>query len=222
MWHRDDPGALERLRRELAEAYPSLHLYRVGDLVEVRGSFPIEHEGSEIDRFKVRILIGPDFPGVPPFVFETGGRIPHTVDRHVYPKTRHCCLFYPDDFAIRHPNGLPFLDFLRGPVRDYFLGQIAVEAGRPWPFGELGHAKRGGFEFYEETLGVKGETAVLGYLACISFEVLKGHHQCPCGSGRRLRLCHRPQIEELRGCIPRKTALAARRRLAAPDRRQKR
>jgi hypothetical protein len=33
-----------------------------------------------------------------------------------------------------------FRAFLDGPMRNFFLGQILVEAGKPWPFGERPHS----------------------------------------------------------------------------------
>jgi len=212
-WLHEKKVALERLKEELALAYPTLHVYLDKEWVKVQGSFPIEEQGQEIDRFKVRIWIPPNFPQDPPRVFEIGGRIPRVPDRHVYTNGQ-CCLFFSDAFRIRHPNGMQFLDFLRGPVRDYFLGQIATESGQSWPFGQLGHSKQGVFEFYEEELQVTGQDAVLRYLACVSYETLKGHHKCPCGSGLRLRDCqHRTKVDELRTRIPRDVALGALKRL---------
>lgn len=217
-WHRADPDALGRLRAELAEHYPTLHIYEImDDWVRISGSLPIEHEGQELDLFKVKIWIPPTFQRDPPFVFEVGGRIPKTVDRHVCPKMGNCCLFYSDDFRLRCPEGMPFLAFLRGPVRDYFLGQMAIEAGQPWPFGERAHGRDGGFEFYEEVLGVKGREPVLAYLTCIAYETLKGHHRCPCGSGLRVRQCHRLEIERLRKAVPRDMAHQAATRLSSPN-----
>lgn len=217
-WHKIDSKALERLRIELAEHYPTLYIDRVmDDWIRIIGSFPIVHEKQELDRFKVEIWIPPEFPKEPPRIWETGGRIPRTLERHVYPKPGYCCFFYPDEFRLRHPSGMPFLDFLQGPVRDYFLGQIAVEAGQPWPFGERAHGKDGGFEFYEEALGVKGHKTVLAYLTCLSYKILKGHHRCPCGSGCRLRQCHLSEVENLRKAIPQSIAQNAIKKLGSPN-----
>lgn len=216
-WHEQDPDAYERLKLDLAEFYPTLHPYIVKDCIVIQGSFPIEYKGQELDRFKVKVVILPSFPKDPPVVFETGGRIPRTLERHVYPKLGNCCLFHSDAFRIRYPNGMPFLDFLRGPIRDYFLGQLAVEAGQPWPFGELGHGKQGAIQYFEEEFDVKGEQAVLNCLDYISYSVLKGHHRCPCGSTLRLRNCHWAKLNELRNRIPREVALDASKRLKTMD-----
>ena len=217
-WHKADATALDRLRAELAEHYPSLHFTGiVDDWVRLLGSLPVEHEGQELGLFKVQMWVPPGFPKDPPRLWEVGGRIPRTLDRHVYPKPGNCCFFYPDEFRLRHPEGMPLLDFLRGPVRDYFLGQMAVESGKPWPFGERAHGRDGGFEFYEEVLGVKGREPVLAYLTCLSYETLKGHHRCPCGSGVRLRQCHRLEIEGLRKAVPRDMAHQAAKRLSTSN-----
>jgi hypothetical protein len=216
-WHEESPTELDRLRQELARSYPTLHVFVYKTFVIIRGTFPVEHDGREIDRLKVEVVIPPGFPKSPPIVFETGGRIPRTFDRHIFSDAGGCCLFYPDAFKIRYPNGMPFLEFLRGPVRDYFLGQLAVEDGKPWPFGHLGHGIRGGVEFYEGELGVQGNEAVIKLLYCLSMRELKGHHVCPCRSGRRLRNCCRERVEGLRKRIPQDVALTAIRRLTSQN-----
>ncbi|MBU4311199.1 MAG: hypothetical protein KJ706_00555 [Candidatus Omnitrophica bacterium] len=104
-------------------------------------------------------------------------------------------------------------DFIQGPMRDYFLGQLAVEAGQPWPFGQRAHGKDGAFEFYEEFLGVKGKEVVLNYLKCLAYKTLKGRQWCSCGSGRRLRDCHMTELSQLRKHVPRDIAGGAFKRL---------
>jgi hypothetical protein len=52
----------------------------------------------------------------------------------------------------------------------------------------------------EEKLSIKGEEMVISFLRALRHDV-KGHHDCPCGSGRRIRDCH-PTIRELNGAMP--------------------
>ena len=215
-WYKFPPDTLPKLRAELEQRYPTLHLFERAGFIELLGSFPIEHGGIEIDRFKIQILLPPDFPKAPPFVWETAGRIPKILDRHIYPASGNCCFFYPDEYRLRHPDGMSFFDFIQGPMRDYFLGQLAVEAGQPWPFGQRAHGKDGAFEFYEEFFGVKGKEIVLNYLKCLAYETLKGHQWCPCGSGRRLRNCHMTELSQLRKRVPIDIAGGAFKRLGEP------
>lgn len=213
-WHQEDPDALKRLTEDLGRHFPTLRLTKLDDWFLVEGLFPVLHEGVEVDRFKVRVAISPTFPRDPPMVFEIGGRVPQVLDRHVIPSSGLCCLFYRDEFLLRHPEGMPFIEFLEGPVRDYFIGQISVENGKGWPFGERAHGPAGGVEFYEELFGVKGKEIVLGFLFCVSLAEVRGHHPCPCGAGRRLRQCHMKRVLELRSLLPRTMATAALKRLS--------
>lgn len=213
-WYKSLPEVLPKLKEELVRHYPELHLYERAGFVELMGSFPITHDGAEIDRFKVHILLPPDYPKAPPIVWETAGRIPRVIARHIYPSWGICCFFYPDEYRLRYPEGMSLFDFLQGPMRDYFLGQLAIEAGQPWPFGQRAHGKAGGFEFYEEFLGIKGKDAVLNYLQCLGYDSLKGHQRCPCGSGKRLRDCHSTDLARLREKFPRDIAKSAYNRLS--------
>ncbi len=39
-------------------------------------------------------------------------------------------------------------------------------------------------------------------LRLLSMNEVKGHHPCPCGSGKALRQCHRDEVDELKKRIP--------------------
>ena len=174
-WHKADPARLEKMRAEVQAAYPNLHFYPQGDRVLVRGMLPILHEQEELDRYAVEIVLLADYPDILPLVFEVGGRVPRDADHHINRETGEACLFVPDERWRVCPPSMGFLEFLDGPD--------------------------GIREDYSELLGTEDATVILGYLECLSRPVLKGHWPCPCGNGKRLRDCHRAQVEELRAKI---------------------
>jgi len=201
--------AVEQLDGQVHARYPSLRgILRDGGPV-LSGTFPVEHEGTVLDRF----VIEGYFPyglGLPPVILETNGRIPRTVDRHVFPNGT-ICVEVPELTLLRGDYSL--VSFLEGPVHNYFLGQSLVESGQPWPFGEWSHGKLGLLEAYAEILGVADEASIRRYLDFLSRQGLKGHWQCPCGSGKRLRHCHRQRLGSLRNDVPAPLARLALRRL---------
>ena len=204
-WHRTRPELLEQIREEIQSHYPSLQLSCEEDIVFVRGSYPITFEGEILDRYAVEIEFPPDYPDLLPVVRETGGRIPHTSDYHMS-NDGDACLFVPDERWWILPPGFSFLDFLRGPVFNFFLSQAVVSLGEPWPFGQRQHGAGGIREFYAGLLGTNDLDVMRGYLEFLSSSQVKGHWSCPCRSGKRIRQCHQVQIVDLRAKIPTRIA----------------
>ncbi len=200
-WHKADPGLLEKVRAEIQAAYPALNFYPEGDRVLVRGTFPVLHDGEVLDRYSVEIEMLADYPESIPIVREVGGRIPRTADCHMNAKGE-ACLFLPDERWQVYPRGTTLLEFLNGSVRNFFLGQSLFRLTGEWPFGQRRHGAAGIREYYAELLGTNDLRVILGYLECLSRPVLKGHWDCPCRRGKRLRDCHRGQIDDLRTKIP--------------------
>ncbi|MDP1769667.1 MAG: hypothetical protein Q8L74_12825 [Nitrospirota bacterium] len=205
-WHKADPSLLVKIGAEVQELYPNLHFYPQNDRVVVRGSLPIIDVGKELDRYSVEIVLLADYPNAVPLVRETGGKIPRHADHHVDKESGEACLFVPDERWKIYPPGTTFLEFLNGPVRNFFLGQSVFRRTGEWPFGQRSHGSAGILEYYAELLGMSEVTVILGYLEYLSRPTLKGHWPCPCKSGKRIRDCHRHQINELRTKISRKLA----------------
>jgi hypothetical protein len=211
-WFKREPELAERIRRDLEARYPDLRFVEEGEAAFVRGSFPIVHEGYVLDRYQVEVEFPRDYPLALPHVRETGGRIPHILDRHVL-SDGAACLFVEEDWLLAIGGESSFLEFLDGPVRNFLLGQSLVEAGKPWPFGERSHGIQGLLEAYGEWFRMQDETVIARYLDYLSREEVKGHWECPCGSGIRLRKCHAEQVYDLRRRVPRWLAMRALHRL---------
>lgn len=200
VWYKENPAVLEKIKKEVNSVYPNLHFYLRNDLVFIRGSFPVLYDGKVLDRYVVEIELLRDYPKSVPVVREVGGRIPRTVDYHMDEKGE-ACLFLPEERWKVCPASTTFLDFLKGPVHNFFLGQSLVRLGQPWPFGAWAHGRRGKLEYYIELIGTKDSNVILRYLDYLSKPKIKGHWDCPCGSGKRLRNCHFNKILGLRNKI---------------------
>jgi len=192
-----DRPLVAQIREQLCNHYTNLHVYPEAKRIIVKGTFPIVSNGRVLDRYSVEIEIPPDYPRSWPIVREVGGRIPRTSDCHINPDGS-ACLFLPDEASIKLPKDLSFRNFLDGPVRNFFIGQSLVELNQPWPSGERPHGAAGILEFYRELLGTQDLAIVRKYLEYLGKKEIKGHWPCPCGSGRKLRKCHRAQVYALR------------------------
>jgi hypothetical protein len=210
-WHRGNSHLLARLEEDLQEPYPDLRVVVENECVHLRGSFPIVSDGAVLARYQIDVSIPKDFPDTVPTLRETGGRIPWVADRHVN-RSGEACPVVPEEWLLG-PKRDSILCFLNGPVRDFFLAQSLVEAGQPWPFAWREHGVDGLYKAYGEFLGTTDRAVIRHYLEYLSKETIKGHWECPCGSGNKLRNCHLNEVHMLKAKIPASVAKQALRRL---------
>ena len=207
-WHKRDPQSYADLRDRIEVEFPELLFQERGGRVVVSGIYPIsDSQGRAIDLYRIEIIFPPDGPrsGIP-VVRETGGRIPWISDRHIE-KNGNACLCVPDEFWYENPDGMDLVDFLRGLVKSFFTGQSLVEAGKSWPQGERSHGAAGIVEFYSGIVGTADPERIMAYLEVLAAPKLRGHWDCPCGNGGRIRNCHLPMLTELRKHVRPGTAL---------------
>ena len=126
-WFVRRPEALAEIK-EVLSAYPDLRLVETEELIFIRGTLAVAHDGEVLDRFQIEIFFTSRYPEEMPRVREIGGRIPWTLDNHVYPQIGFCCIQVPDEWLLDRSRS--FRAFLEISVRNYFLGQALVAAGK--------------------------------------------------------------------------------------------
>lgn len=206
-WRKSRAQLLDEIRSELASGFPSLHLFeQQGVDPEVRGTFELKGEdGSVLDTFLIRIQIPKNYPQELPLVWEVGGRIPCLTDRHIEPDGKACVLL-PDERWRAFPLGAPFSAYLREPLHNFFLSQIAFELTGEWPFGEWGHGGQGIVQYYQVMLGTQDLLAIALFLESLSKGKFEPFHPCPCRSGNRLEVCCKKKWLDLRQKVDLQTA----------------
>lgn len=193
---------LRQLEAALLFRQPDLEFSETEQYLRASGPFHIYEtvDGSNVlDSFDVVFGFERNFPENEPYVAETGKRLPRDVDRHVYPWGQCCTCVWPqwrgtvDDVTVKA--------FVNGPVRDFFLSQLYFEQHKSWPFGEWAHGKSGLMQAAKSLLGLEdqhlSDYQLRAYMSAATAKTVKGHWACPCGSGKRLRDCHRAQVEAL-------------------------
>lgn len=202
-WHVKNPELAEQIRSDLLVRYPNLHLFIEPDgSAAVRGTFPVlSSEGRVLDRYQVSIELPRDYPRGLPIVREVGGRIPWMADFHAN-ADGVACILLPDDRWRCFLEGAPFVQFLDGPLHNFFLGQSLVALGEGWPFGQWSHGMNGVREYYQWLLETEDTATIMRYLEVLAKLNYKGHLPCPCGSGEKIRRCCRARIVDLRNKIP--------------------
>jgi hypothetical protein len=184
---------------ELFKKYNLLTLDRLDGAPVVQGvlEFEASHEEIQIqDAFQIKLLIPDDYNKTPPQAYETGGRIPK--DFHTY-SDDSLCLAPPIEIRrkfLETPTLMGFVERLLIPY--LFSFSYWKEHGR-MPYGELSHGPEGILQYYLESFKVDSEVIVLNFLKLLAIENYRGHHDCPCGSGLKIRQCHKESILRYKG-----------------------
>lgn len=214
---------LEEVKAAIAFDQPKLHAVAEGSDILVRGTYLVFEKGAianpagPISEFEIEMVLPERYPRREPKVFEVGGRIPRCPDRHINPDG-DCCVTVWEHWLVTASDH-SFAAFLNGPVNEFFLGQYWYENTGTWPFGERPHGQKGLVEAYADSLSIAHNKKNLIYhLRLLSQDWPKGHWLCPCGSGKRLRYCHRDELMALHEKVPPRIAKLMLRRLKSQER----
>ena len=197
-WFERDPAAFTALERLLRARYPTLHAFIENGECHVRGTYA----AIDGDRYALEIAVPANYPRSLPDVWETGGRIPREINRHVFPTSGALCLGVPLALWIATKGDFSVDRMLDGPVRSFLIGNSLVEEGAPWPHGDRSHGAAGILEHFGELVGTADPMVVGTLLIDLLEQKVRGHWLCPCGSGCNIRKCHREAVETLRQAPP--------------------
>lgn len=202
--------ALERIQADIYEKYPNLHAFTNEEgLIEVAGVFPVYGVDREVlDCYTVSITLPENFPRKLPIVYEVGGRIPRKPDYHINPDGS-ACVFLPDDRWRCFPVDASFIDYLNGPLHNFFLSQTYYAVKKQWPFGEWKHGVGGLYEYYQWLIRTDDKVTIARFLHLLRKNNLKKHYDCPCGSGKVVKKCCVEIIKDLRSKITPEVATKA-------------
>jgi hypothetical protein len=196
-WFEREPAALAQLERTLRDRFPTLHAFIEGDKCEVRGVFA----AVAGDNYQISIELPNSYPVSLSVVFETGGRVPRVIDRHVF-ADGSLCLGVPLALWIVLRGDFRIEAILDGPLRSWLIGNSLVEEGEPWPHGDRPHGAAGILEHLGELIGSSDPFVAGHFLLDFLLGNVRGHWSCPCGSGTIIRKCHRQAVDVLRAAPP--------------------
>lgn len=184
---------------ELAEQYPGLALTE-GDydtwIVQGVLDFLATYEGVNIrDKFQIEFYITEDYPDTPPIAKESGGRIPK--EFHTNPDGS-LCLGAPLEVRMKFDKKRSLLGFVNEQVIPFLFSFCYFQQYGRMPFGELPHGGKGILEYYTQLFNVRADISTIELLNILAENNYKGHHDCPCGSGKRVRNCHGELLRQIK------------------------
>ena len=151
----------------------------------IKGRLPIvRNVNDEIVNCCYNVEI--DLKHQPPQVKEVDGIIKKYT--HIYRGGRLCLSTDIEQFIYIQEKGL--FEWFEKYVISYFLTYEYYLKYRVYPFGEYSHDKKGEIESLSQILDVN-EEHVIETTDYILHKNYRGHDLCPCGSGKRIRNCHK-------------------------------
>lgn len=201
-WFAASPELYEHEAATVAAEYPTLSMSIEDSKAVIKGVFRFTDESLTDDGFHIRIVLPEDYPRNMPEMFLIGDRVPRIMNRHLN-FDGSACLCVAEEKRRFFPPGSSIIQFMRDLVYPYLLGQVYYEMNGRWPpWGERAHGIDGAREWYCEELRIENVDAVLCFIEMLAERrSVKGHHPCPCASGRRFKNCHSQKYKELKGLI---------------------
>ena len=160
-------------------------------------AFEASTDGHETiaDVFEIDLVVPETYPEGLPWVLETSGRISDAYE-HVYTNGK-LCLAVPTEERLIFRQEPCLRGFVTNLVIPYCYGYCYWEKHGVHSFGERDHGGAGIARFYIDRLGLADEVQALEVVLHLFQYGYRGHHDCPCGSGAKLRDCHGHALLEL-------------------------
>lgn len=165
----------------------------LGGLLSFEG--PADTPSSTVKTFGVKIVVPEGYPAELPAVWETGGQIDASYE-HVN-SDGTLCLAVPIEARLRFQQRPTLLGFVENFVVPYLYGYCCWKEHGEHPVGEREHGSEGILRYYCEEFGLTDEAAALSVILFLAEHGYRGHLDCPCESGRRVRHCHGAKLREL-------------------------
>ena len=177
---------------ELQSLYKRLSLEDRGEpnRILIQGILDFSGKGKDQiinDSFEIEILVPESFPCSAPSTKEVGGRIPDTFHHF---DDGSLCLAAPLHIRLTFLENPTLLGFVQNLVIPYLFSFCYWKKCGKLPFGELSHGQKGIMEYYRELFTSGSDMVVISLLKILAEDNYRGHHYCPCGSGKIIRQCH--------------------------------
>jgi hypothetical protein len=145
--------------------------------------------------FRIAMLVPSSYPFCVPIVIERSKIVPRDIDWHISPDGE-CCLDAEHSLLAMSKTGINIGDFIAEKVYSFFANQIHKLKSEKYAGAEYAHHTEGIIQYYVEELNVPSAMATLQTLnQILNKQSLGRNDKCTCGSGLKLKNCHKKQIQ---------------------------
>lgn len=189
---------VEEELKELLDLHAGLKIDN-SELLIVTGVLAFEASYDQLeeisDWFELEISIPNGYPKVLPIVKEISGKLDINY-RHLN-ESGSFCLAAPLEVKRIFSDQPTLAGFVDNLVIPFLYSYCYWRKYNLMPFGELSHYGEGIVEYYLEQFGVTDKKEITVGLCKIYKYGYRGHHDCPCGSGKIIRKCHKETVWEI-------------------------
>lgn len=203
-WHKRNPDLYATEMSAVRQRYPDVAIKITQGRVCLNGIFPVNaQDGSTIRHYHLAIVFPASYPEWIPDCWMLEPSVQHIADRHMEAKGR-ACLCLPHEIPGYFPEGIRFKTYADHLLTPWLVGQAYFDVHGRWPpWPTRAHGKEGIIQGFADLLGISDPAAIDRYARLLVRESpAKGHEQCPCGSGQKLRNCHKELYRRSRAAIP--------------------
>lgn len=202
-WYRANSGTrFDSDRVIVAELIPTLQ-FRVDEQLHVvflEGSMEFVAECGLPRSIIARIEFPRDYPNSEPRVFDTAQKFKALpgktlADRHLSDEGQ-CCLWLPPNtlWCPMKPDALR--EFLLHVIV-FFDRQFIYDVTQEWPGPAYAHGREGYLEFIQEQLASESNLFPQLFSLILRRQAISRNDRCPCGSGRKYKVCHAQLVETI-------------------------
>ena len=157
--------------------------------IRLRGSIRVYRTAYDFtvdNEYNIELLIPVDSDQLPS-VCEIGNAI-DAIYPHRYSDGK-LCVETDTAIRLRFSEGFDLIEWMDEYVEPYFFTYEYYIRFGVFPFGERPHALKGMIDTYKEQFHEEDDQVVFKFLKHIATGQYRGHHLCPCGSGKKYKNC---------------------------------
>tara|TARA_R110002111_G_scaffold115634_10_gene176609 strand:+ start:63 stop:725 length:663 start_codon:yes stop_codon:yes gene_type:complete len=168
-------------------------------LIAIKGvlSFVASYKGLESiqDWLEVELRIPKEYPEIPPEVTELQGKVVSNYEHLNHDGT--FCLAVPIAAKLAFKKEPNLRGFVNKLVISYLYSYCYWLRHGEYPFDDSPHGLSGFVDYYEKQFGTGLSPELFSGIEKIVKYGYRGHHLCPCGSGKIVRNCHKQVVMDL-------------------------
>lgn len=179
--------------------FPKIKIFWEEKIFLCKGEVDIfDSENIYWDSFEIKISIPiKKYPKFFPILSIENDRIDKIEDRHI-DKDGVCCVEVEQKQILRARTGITILQFLNEFVIPFFADQLYFEKEVDWASGDYKHDFDGKLQYYHEVSGINNPVDLLFLLKNLDkIQNLNMYSFCFCGSGIKLKYCHKTALKKL-------------------------
>lgn len=146
-------------------------------------------------KFNVEIVVPRDYPLALPIVNELSNCIAEGYP-HRY-EGGQLCLASNLELMMFFNRNNDISIFVEQYIIPYLYTYKYYEFFGIYPYGERSHGPMGDLEYLKDLLAVNDWSQVYNIMIFVMNSHYRGHIQCPCGSGKRIRNCHGEIVKQM-------------------------